>query len=210
MIISHHAYIAHIVWQQLWVLICWQQARICRPRSPAPLGVKGYPRVTLRSAARRMLYKLKLMKWVIIGSIRPSETYINEIWLKIHWFPFKKITLKMSWQIEAWWCTCWSVKCAISVSDNGLLPVRHQAINWTCGDSVTITPSGTSTHWKCNTRLFLWNVACKMSIILFSPMIYKFHSCLLSTNVMTCTLSLSLDRSVNWTFRNKVWWIWYW
>ena len=91
MIISLYVYIAHIVWQQLWVLICWQQARICRPRSPAPLGVKGYPRVTLRSAARRMLYKLKLVKWVIIGSVGPSETYISEIWLKIQWFPFKKI-----------------------------------------------------------------------------------------------------------------------
>ena len=48
------------------------------------------------------------------------------------------------WSIDTQWCIYTSVKQAVIVSDNGLLPVRRQAMIWTNADLLPIGPWATN------------------------------------------------------------------
>ena len=89
-----------------------------------------------------------------------SETNFSEIWIKIQYFPFKQMNLKMF----AMWSFCSGLKLltiaalthwgrvthicvsklTIIGSDNGLSPGRGQAIIWTNAGILLIGPLGTN------------------------------------------------------------------
>ena len=89
---------------------------------------------------------------------------INEAWIKIYWLSVEKIYQNMlsgEWQpfccsglnilIEAKWCIYASLNWVIIGSDNGLSPVRRQAIIWTNAGILLFGPRN-KLHWNFN-----WN-----------------------------------------------------
>ena len=111
--------------------------------------------------------------WLCAMSLRSvSVPYIT--YFKTKTLLLWRVLLTGFWLIEAEWRIYASLNWVIIGSDNGLSPVRRQAIIWTNAGILLIGPLGT-TQWKFhrNWNIFIQVIAfknvCKMASILSQP-----------------------------------------